>query len=306
MEIGKEDRCLLNSDRRITVIAYECGFADAVHFIRDFKTRLRYTVDYQLIFFLSAQPPIKSDSRSKTHITKKTSTMAQQNRAHIVLASLTLAGGLRYPSALGHLIRTASIAAYLASVMELDDAEQQSIYLTAPVHDVGKLGIPDDVLLKPASLTEDEHKVMQRHSSIGADLLAGSADTLLRLAADVARHHHEHYDGDGYPAGLAGENIPLSARVVAIADAFDAMVETRVYREGMKEEDAHRAIEERSGQYFDPSLVALFLKQASGIQRVRAAAEDLVSRYGMVSAVTRFYGVRGHSPAFFEHIRALT
>ena len=126
--------------------------------------------------------------RAGRRATKKVNTMAQQSRPHIILASLTLAGGSRYPSALGHLIRTAAVAAYLANVLELDDAEQRRIYLVAPVHDIGKLGIPDDVLLKPASLTDSEQEVMQRHSDIGADLLAGTPDPILQLAASVAPH----------------------------------------------------------------------------------------------------------------------
>ena len=231
--------------------------------------------------------------------------MTQTTRANLVLASLTLAGGSRHQSALGHLLRTACVASCLAGLMELNADEQQRIYLTAPVHDVGKLGIPDDVLLKPTSLSEDEHQVMQRHSSIGADLLAGSTDTLMQLAACVARHHHEHFDGGGYPAGLAGEDIPLAARIVAIADAFDAMTETRIYREGMKEDDALGALAERSGTYFDPHVVEVFLKHVPGIRRARAAADELITKYGDVSAVTRFYRPLGRNPAFFEHIRAL-
>lgn len=231
--------------------------------------------------------------------------MAQQSRPHIILASLTLAGGARYPSALGHLIRTAAVAAYLANVLELDDAEQRHIYLVAPVHDVGKLGIPDDVLLKPASLTDAEHEIMQRHSNIGADLLAGTTDPLLQMAATVARHHHEHFDGSGYPAGLAGEDVPLSARIVAIADAFDAMLEPRVYREGMPEDDVIDTLADESGRYFDPTLVECFLKNVSGVRRVRAAAESLVQQYGDVSGVVRFYAARGESPAFLRHIQTL-
>ncbi|CAJ0702021.1 hypothetical protein LMG19089_02987 [Ralstonia edaphis] len=231
--------------------------------------------------------------------------MAQQSRPHIILASLTLAGGARYPSALGHLIRTAAVAAYLANVLELDDAEQRHIYLVAPVHDVGKLGIPDDVLLKPASLTDAEHEIMQRHSNIGADLLAGTTDPLLQMAATVARHHHEHFDGSGYPAGLAGEDVPLSARIVAIADAFDAMLEPRVYREGMPEDDVIDTLADESGRCFDPTLVECFLKNVSGVRRVRAAAESLVQQYGDVSGVVRFYAARGESPAFLRHIQTL-
>ncbi|MFS2107587.1 HD-GYP domain-containing protein [Ralstonia sp. Ralssp135] len=231
--------------------------------------------------------------------------MAQQGRPRIILASLTLAGGSRYPSALGHLVRTAAVAAYLANVLELDDAEQRRIYLVAPVHDIGKLGIPDDVLLKPASLTDAEQKVMQRHSDIGADLLAGTPDPVLQLAASVARHHHEHFDGSGYPGGLAGDDVPLAARVVSIADAFDAMLEPRVYRQGMSEDDALDALADQSGRYFDPALMDCFLKNVSGVRRARAAAESLVQQYGDVSGVIRFYGARGESPSFLRYIQTL-
>ncbi|MCO5399185.1 HD-GYP domain-containing protein [Ralstonia soli] len=231
--------------------------------------------------------------------------MAQANRPLLTLASLTLAGGLRYPSALGHLVRTAAVSAYLANVLELADAEQQQIYCVAPVHDVGKLGIPDAVLLKPAALTEDEHDIMRRHSSIGADLLAGSPEPVLQLAASVARHHHEHFDGSGYPAGLAGEAVPLAARIVAVADAFDAMMEPRVYRKGMKEHDALGALAERSGIYFDPSLVDVFLRHVPGVRRARAATDALLAKYGEVSAVGRFFGGPEPVPAFFRHLQAL-
>lgn len=231
--------------------------------------------------------------------------MAQANHAHLTLAGLTLAGGLRYPSALGHLVRTASVSVCLANVLELADAEQQQIYFVAPVHDIGKLGIPDAVLLKPAALTEDEHAVMQRHSSIGADLLAGSHDPVLRLAASVARHHHEHFDGSGYPAGLAGEAVPLAARIVAVADAFDAMLESRVYRKGMQEDEALSILAERSGINFDPNLVDVFLRHVPRIRRARAATDALLARYGDVSAVSRFFGGRDSAPAFFRHLQAL-
>ena len=247
----------------------------------------------------------RASPRADQRATKKVNTMAQQSRPHIILASLTLAGGSRYPSALGHLLRTAAVAAYLANVLELDDAEQRHIYLVAPVHDIGKLGIPDDVLLKPASLTDAEHEIMQRHSDIGADLLAGTPDPILQLAASVARHHHEHFDGSGYPAGLAGEDVPLAARIVAIADAFDAMLEPRVYRQAMPEDDALDALADRSGQYFDPTLVERFLNKVPEVRRVRAAAEGLIRRYGDVSGVIRFYGARDKSPAFLRHIQTL-
>ncbi|MDE2202433.1 MAG: HD-GYP domain-containing protein [Burkholderiaceae bacterium] len=230
--------------------------------------------------------------------------MTTHHHPHLLLASLTLAGGLRHPSALGHLIRTACMSARLAERMGLEEAAQFQIYLTAPVHDVGKLGVPDHVLLKPGALSEDEQRIMQRHSSIGADMLGGSSDALLQCAADVARHHHEHFDGTGYPDGLAGNGIPLAARIVAVADAFDAMTEPRVYREGMTEDHALAVLAERSGTYFDPQAVEAFLRDVQGVRRTLAMAGDLMAKHSDVTAVHKFYGPRQASWKFFDQVRA--
>ncbi len=232
-------------------------------------------------------------------------TKTTHHRPHLLLASLTLAGGLRHPSAMGHLIRTACLSCRLAESMGLDDAMQRQVYLTAPVHDVGKLGVPDHVLLKPGALTDEEHEIMRRHSSIGADILSGSADALLQCAADVARHHHERFDGTGYPDALSGEQIPLAARIVAVADAFDAMTEPRVYRQGMTEDHALAALAERSGSYFDPQVVDAFLRDMPGVRRMHAVADELLAQHGEVAAVSQFYGRRQPSWTFFDHVRGV-
>ena len=242
---------------------------------------------------------------SRIRIARRRMTKTTHHRPHLLLASLTLAGGLRHPSAMGHLIRTACLSCRLAESMGLDDAMQRQVYLTAPVHDVGKLGVPDHVLLKPGALTDEEHEIMRRHSSIGADILSGSADALLQCAADVARHHHERFDGTGYPDALAGEQIPLAARIVAVADAFDAMTEPRVYRQGMAEDHALAALAERSGSYFDPQVVDAFLRDMPGVRRMHAVADELLAQHGEVAAVSQFYGRHQPSWTFFDHVRGV-
>lgn len=175
--------------------------------------------------------------------------------------------------------------------MGLDGTEQEHIRLATPVHDIGKLAIPDDVLLKPGKLDQEERRIMERHSSIGADLLAGSSDELMQFAAQVARYHHERFDGSGYPSGLSGESIPLAARIVAVADAFDAMTEPRCYRPRMTDDDALSIISAGSGRHFDPFVVKTFLSGFSMVSRARLGANEQVSLGNDVAVVAKFYGL---------------
>lgn len=217
--------------------------------------------------------------------------MTKNHHAVVTLASLTLAGCLRYPHASGHLVRTATIAACLADLVGLDAAHCERIRLATPVHDVGKLAIPDAVLLKPGKLLPEERQVIERHAEIGANILAGSAHALIRLASQVAHHHHERFDGTGYPCGLAGNEIPLAARIVAVADAFDAMTESRCYRPGMTDDDALSIISAGSGTHFDPDVARVFLANVPVILRSRRSAQELLSAGSEMAVVARFYGL---------------
>ncbi len=217
--------------------------------------------------------------------------MTKNHHAVVTLASLTLAGCLRYPHASGHLVRTATIAACLADLVGLDAAQCERIRLATPVHDVGKLAIPDAVLLKPGKLLPEERQVIERHAEIGANILAGSAHALIRLASQVAHHHHERFDGTGYPCGLAGNEIPLAARIVAVADAFDAMTESRCYRPGMTDDDALSIISAGSGTHFDPDVAGVFLANVPVILRSRRSAQALLSAGSEMAVVARFYGL---------------
>jgi len=146
----------------------------------------------------------------------------------------------------------------------VDGEYVQLIRLTSPLHDIGKVGIPDRVLLKPGRLTEQEFEIMKRHTVIGGDTLdaaarAHGAAPFLRMARDIAWTHHERFDGSGYPRGLAGEAIPLCGRIVALADVYDALTTRRVYKPAYSHETARSIILEGNGTHFDPALVDVFL-----------------------------------------------
>jgi putative two-component system response regulator len=146
------------------------------------------------------------------------------------------------------------------------------------MHDVGKIGIPDNILLKPAKLTDEEHEIMKTHTTIGAKILANSKAKVIRLAQIIAISHHEKWNGKGYTQGHSGEKIPLVGRIVALADAFDAMTSKRPYKDPYPVEVAFDIIKKERGQHFDPEAVDAFLKNTDGILKIKAevgSADDV-------------------------------
>jgi putative two-component system response regulator len=146
---------------------------------------------------------------------------------------------------------------------EIDGLFLDNIFLTSPLHDIGKVGIPDYILRKPGQLDDMEFEIMKRHSKIGFDTLHEALKKYpkadyLRMSADIARYHHEKFDGTGYPDGLKGDEIPLSARIVALADVYDALVSNRIYRHAYKHDVARAIIESERGKHFDPLVVDAF------------------------------------------------
>ncbi len=151
---------------------------------------------------------------------------------------------------------------------QLDEELVETLYLTSPLHDIGKVGIPDRVLLKPGRLTADEFEIMKQHTVIGGETLEAVARAhpgvpFLQMACDVAWCHHEKFDGSGYPRGLAGEAIPLCARIVALADVYDALTTKRVYKPAYSHATARQIVLEGSGKHFDPAAVDAFVEQES-------------------------------------------
>lgn len=182
------------------------------------------------------------------------------NEARIeILERLALAAEYRDDQTGKHTQRVGRLAAGAARGLDLDGEVVERLRRAAPLHDVGKIGIHDSILLKPGELTPEEFSVMETHTLIGADILSGSRFPVLRMAEEIARYHHERWDGSGYPEGLEGDEIPLSARIVAVADVFDSLTHDRVYKDAWTEEEAVEHLREGRDELFDPRVVDAFL-----------------------------------------------
>jgi PAS domain S-box-containing protein/putative nucleotidyltransferase with HDIG domain len=186
---------------------------------------------------------------------------AQENlqaAQHEALQRLAIAAEYRDDETGQHTRRVGDLSARLAAELGLAAEEVELLRRAAPLHDVGKIGIPDTILLKPGRLTPDEFDQVKTHTVIGAKMLAGGGFPLLETAECIARSHHERWDGTGYPAGLAGGDIPLAGRIVAIADVFDALTHNRPYKSAWSKEEGLAEIEAQRGRQFDPELVDAF------------------------------------------------
>lgn len=158
-----------------------------------------------------------------------------------------------------HTKRVGNTAASIAEILNLPQRQVELIRLAAPLHDVGKIGIPDFILLKPGKLTSEEFTIMKQHTLIGAKMLSNSTSLWLGLAEEIARSHHERWDGNGYPHQLSGEDIPLVGRIVAVADVFDALTHERPYKNAWSVNEALSEIEAQSTRHFDEQVVKAFL-----------------------------------------------
>lgn len=176
-----------------------------------------------------------------------------------ILQRLAAAAEFRDDDTGRHTHRVGHVAALLAAEIGLSTESVEMIRRTAPLHDVGKIGIPDAILLKPGRLTTAERRVIQTHTTIGAAMLSGGRSTLVQMAESIARNHHERWDGGGYPAGLAGDAIPIEARVVAVADFLDALTHERPYRKAWSLEKTVAAMVRERGGHFDSTVVDALL-----------------------------------------------
>ncbi len=192
-------------------------------------------------------------------------------REHEAICRLSRAAEFRDPETGGHLLRMAAYARLTAENLGLDAAKCDLVRDAAPMHDIGKVGIPDAILLKPGPLTVEEMDIMRRHPDIGASILAGSESPLLQVGAIIAQSHHERFDGTGYPRGLAGDAIPLYGRIVAVADVFDALTSTRPYKACWEFGRAIEYMRNGSGSQFDPLCVAALLADVDGLMAIQHA-----------------------------------
>ena len=160
-----------------------------------------------------------------------------------------------------HILRMAQYCQLIGEALGLDDEACRTLYLAAPMHDIGKIAIGDAILLKPGKLSPEERAVMEQHTACGYRILADSKSDLIRVAAEVAWCHHERWDGSGYPRGLAGTEIPLFARIAAVADVFDALTSERPYKQAWPPAQAAEHIAQNNGKHFDPACVSAFLNR---------------------------------------------
>jgi putative two-component system response regulator len=168
-----------------------------------------------------------------------------------------------------HIRRMSLYSALLGKAHGLDEEKCELLLNASPMHDLGKVGIPDRILLKPGKLDHEEWEIMKTHTTIGGEILAGGSSELLQMAETIALTHQEKWDGSGYPKGLAGEEIPLEGRITALADVFDALTSERPYKKAWSVEKSVNLIEEESGKHFDPELAAVFLQILPEILKVK-------------------------------------
>lgn len=179
--------------------------------------------------------------------------------------ALSIAAEFRDKDTAAHIHRMSHYCKVIADQLGLSEEESEMILLASPMHDVGKLGVPDAILQKPGKLTDDEYAEMKRHTLYGERILAISDAEILRVSREIAASHHERFDGRGYPHGLAGESIPLFGRIAALADVFDALCSRRCYKPPMEVEKAVSIVREERGAHFDPAIVDAFL---SGLDEI--------------------------------------
>ncbi|QWT45182.1 HD domain-containing phosphohydrolase [Azospira inquinata] len=200
-------------------------------------------------------------------VAKATASLVTREQETIIC--LAKAAEYRDPETGAHILRMARYARLIGRHLGLDEAALELLLAAAPMHDVGKVGIPDHILLKPGRLDPDEFRIMQRHAALGHDILSQGRSPLLQAAAEIAHSHHEKFDGSGYPQGLAGEAIPLFGRITAVADVFDALTSVRPYKPAWPLEKAVALLKEGAGSHFDPRCVNAFLDDWGAVLTIR-------------------------------------
>jgi putative two-component system response regulator len=218
----------------------------------------------------------------------KKATAEIRARERETILRLSKAADSRDPETGAHIVRMANYSRIIAEHLGLSEADQELLLEAAPMHDIGKVGIPDNILLKPGKLTEDEFTIMKQHASLGYDILAGSTSEMLNAGAIIALAHHEKFDGSGYPRGLAGQDIPLFARIVAVADVFDALTSERPYKAAWDIDRALAFLHEGSGKHFDPECIQAFVAGWTQILEIK-------NKYSEEQQEKKFFGAEWES-----------
>jgi response regulator RpfG family c-di-GMP phosphodiesterase len=205
-------------------------------------------------------------------VSKATAAILQRERETVL--RLSKAAEYRDPETGAHILRMAHYSELIARGLGLPLADQQLLLEAAPMHDIGKVGITDSVLLKPGRLTQEEFELMKQHAQIGYEILKDSSSLVLQTGAAIALGHHEKFDGSGYPQGLVGEQIPIFSRIVAVADVFDALTSERPYKKAWSLERASEHLKAQSGLHFDPACVEVFFAHWEQVLAIRSRFKD--------------------------------
>lgn len=310
------DWCI-NNDADLVIVDYMMPAPDGIEFIQrlraapgrqevpilmvtaDHEKEVRYralssgatdflTKPIDRIEFLSRVRNMLAIRRSHLLMADRAALLAQEvaeatkeirSRERETIFRLARAAEFRDPETGGHIQRMAHYSRLIAAKLGWDEHAQELLLEAAPMHDVGKLGTPDMILLKPGKLTEEEFAIMKRHAMMGWEILKDSSSSVLELAAEIALTHHEKVDGSGYPYGLAGDDIALCGRIVAVADVFDALMSVRPYKPAWEMEQALDLLRQGSGTHFDAECVRAFLDCLDEVQVIRERYRDAAVMY---------------------------
>ncbi|HYA37794.1 MAG TPA: HD domain-containing phosphohydrolase [Candidatus Methylomirabilis sp.] len=208
----------------------------------------------------------------------------------LIISKLSRLSTTRDEETGNHMHRVAHISRLVAAELGHDTPFCDMIYLAAPMHDIGKVGIPDKILLKPGKLTPAEWEIMKTHTTIGYEVLKDSSSPLLRMGADIAHSHHEKYNGQGYPFGLVGEQIPIVGRIVSVADELDALLSVRPYKQAWNLKDALEQMRRECGRHFDPGCIDVMLRHIDAILEIHQQFAD-VTPSSALDALPKWRGV---------------
>jgi response regulator RpfG family c-di-GMP phosphodiesterase len=227
-----------------------------------------------LISLHKATASLKNHNQElKKGVQEMTKVLAEREQESLIV--LAKAAESRDPQTGSHLLRMASYSKIIALALGLSEDEAEEIYLAAPMHDVGKIGIPDRILLKDGKLTPDEWLEMKQHTTYGYNILGSSVTPILKLGGVIALNHHEAWDGSGYPNGKRGHEIPLCARIVAVADVFDALMSARPYKQAWSLDEALNELTKISGVRLDAECVSAFMQSIDSVKKIMTHYADI-------------------------------